>query len=266
MQITHLLETIRLKFNPEENFITIYNLNLHLERLLKSLLNLNFKPPIMLIRRDFQDINLTDKFYTLILDYISKEIKNYFSENFSINNIVINFFNGSFNYNNQEKNIYKLRLIYDIDGNIKSDISIYERFLENNIIFFSISKNFQINCKDRKWQYKFFPREEINLKKLINTDSERVSENKLDEIIWTNEKNEICEGSFTNIFLRKEKTWITTHLDSNLLNGTMRKILINELKASEEKCYIENIILADEIILCNSMIGKAKAKLINKIN
>lgn len=161
MQITHLLETIRLKFNPEENFITIYNLNLHLERLLKSLLNLNFKPPIMLIRRDFQDINLTDKFYTLILDYISKEIKNYFSENFSINNIVINFFNGSFNYNNQEKNIYKLRLIYDIDGNIKSDISIYERFLKI-ILFSSVSvKIFKLTAKIENGSINSFPERKL---------------------------------------------------------------------------------------------------------
>jgi branched-subunit amino acid aminotransferase/4-amino-4-deoxychorismate lyase len=41
----------------------------------------------------------------------------------------------------------------------------------------------------------------------------------------------------------------------------MRKILINELKASEEKCYINDLISADEIIICNSMLGKVKAEL-----
>jgi len=241
MQITQLLETIRLKHNPEESSVIIFNLNLHTERLLKSLLELKFEV------KDHLEIHKN----------LFNKINNYFSKP------EIKIYNGSFNYDNQEKNIYKLRLLYNIDGEIEIEISIYERFLENNVIHFSLSKDFKINSKDKQWQYKFFPREETNLKKLLNNHTELFSENSLDEILWTNEKNEICEGSFTNLFLRKKNIWITPHLESNLLNGTMRKILMSELKASEEKCYIDELSSADEIIFCNSMIGKAKAELIN---
>jgi branched-subunit amino acid aminotransferase/4-amino-4-deoxychorismate lyase len=43
----------------------------------------------------------------------------------------------------------------------------------------------------------------------------------------------------------------------------MRKILINELEASEKKTSIYDLETADEIILCNSMLGKVRAELIN---
>ena len=190
----------------------------------------------------------------------------------------IQTFIGSFNYDNQEKNIYKLRLIYNIDGEIKREISLYERFLENNIIKFTIAKNFKINSEDKKWKHKFFPRGEISLNNLIsletrchelNTNINHLNKNTISlpdinqELIWTNEKDEICEGSFTNIFFRKDNQWLTPHIDSSLLNGTMRKILINELKASEKKTFIYDLETADEIILCNSMLGKVKGELIN---
>jgi hypothetical protein len=265
MQINQLLETIRLKYNPEENIITIFNLNLHTERLLHSITELNFKinenseKSLMFFSKDLSNSTLLDK-----------AIKN-----FNLTDSNIRTFTGSFNYDNQEKNIYKLRLIYNIDGEIKSEISLYERFLENNILKFTIAKNFKINSEDKKWKHKFFPREDISLDKLISLEaSDRDLNTNIDhlknttalpytnhELIWTNEKDEICEGSFTNIFFKKNNQWLTPHIDSNLLNGTMRKILINELKASEEKTFIYDLETADEIILCNSILGKVRAEL-----
>ncbi|MFZ4085471.1 MAG: aminotransferase class IV [Vampirovibrionia bacterium] len=289
MQINNLIETIRLKYNPEENIITIYNLNLHTERLLNSIAELNFKINKKYIKADLESKTLTEYFYKSILEYISEKLLIFFTENFhnidfldkKINNFNLTDYNiqtftGSFNYDNQEKNIYKLRLIYNIDGEIKREISLYDRFLENNIIKFTIAKNFKINSEDKKWRHKFFPREEISLNNLIsletrrnelNTNVNHVNKNTISlpdinhELIWTNEKDEICEGSFTNIFFRKNNQWLTPHIDSNLLNGTMRKILINELEASEKKTSIYDLETADEIILCNSMLGKVRAEL-----
>jgi branched-subunit amino acid aminotransferase/4-amino-4-deoxychorismate lyase len=63
------------------------------------------------------------------------------------------------------------------------------------------------------------------------------------------------------MFFRKNNQWLTPYIDSNLLNGTMRKILINELKASEKKTSIYDLEKADEIILCNSMLGKVRGEL-----
>ena len=266
MQINQVLETIRLKYSPEENIITIFNLNLHTERLLNSITELNFKinenseKSLMFFSKDFSNSVLLDK-----------EVIN-----FNLTDSNVRTFTGSFNYDNQEKNIYKLRLIYNIDGEIKREISLYDRFLENNILKFTIAKNFKINSEDKKWKHKFFPREEISLNNLIsletprdelNTNINHLNKNTISlpdinqELIWTNEKNEICEGSFTNIFFRKNNQWLTPHIDSNLLNGTMRKILINELEASEKKTSIYDLETADEIILCNSMLGKVRGEL-----
>jgi branched-subunit amino acid aminotransferase/4-amino-4-deoxychorismate lyase len=41
----------------------------------------------------------------------------------------------------------------------------------------------------------------------------------------------------------------------------MRKILINELEASEKKTFIYDLETADEIILCNSLLGKVRGEL-----
>jgi branched-subunit amino acid aminotransferase/4-amino-4-deoxychorismate lyase len=67
MQINNLIETIRLKYSPEENIITIFNLNLHTERLLNSITELNFKinenseKSLMFFSKDFSNIALLDE-------------------------------------------------------------------------------------------------------------------------------------------------------------------------------------------------------------
>ena len=45
----------------------------------------------------------------------------------------------------------------------------------------------------------------------------------IDEFIYLNERNEVCEGTITNIFVKKAGQWITPPLSSGCLPGVLRR-------------------------------------------
>lgn len=85
---------------------------------------------------------------------------------------------------------------------------------------------------------------------------------KIDEVIFQNEKGEITEGSFTNIFVKIKGELITPSIESGLLPGTLRQSLIGQGKAKEKILTLKDLQSADEIYVGNSVRGLIKAKLI----
>lgn len=78
----------------------------------------------------------------------------------------------------------------------------------------------------------------------------------LDEIIFLNEKNHICEGSRTNIFMDfGSGILLTPSSSSGLLNGTLRAQLINQKKAKEIIIKAEDLLDEPKIYLGNSLRG-----------
>ena len=45
----------------------------------------------------------------------------------------------------------------------------------------------------------------------------------LDELIYLNERKEVCEGTITNIFVKKGNQWLTPPLTSGCLPGVLRR-------------------------------------------
>jgi para-aminobenzoate synthetase/4-amino-4-deoxychorismate lyase len=80
-----------------------------------------------------------------------------------------------------------------------------------------------------------------------------------DEVIFFNERNELTEGAISNIFLRYDQQWFTPPVASGLLPGIWREKMMRELNAVERVTYSEYLKDADEIILGNSVRGKAIA-------
>ena len=76
-----------------------------------------------------------------------------------------------------------------------------------------------------------------------------------------NKKGEVTEGSFTNIFYKKNGQWYTPAIISGLLDGIFRQKLIKE-GAVEKVTTMNELIGAEEIILVNSVRGKIRAKLV----
>ncbi|MFZ7120291.1 MAG: aminotransferase class IV [Eubacteriaceae bacterium] len=79
-----------------------------------------------------------------------------------------------------------------------------------------------------------------------------------DETIFLNTKDNLCEGSMSNIFFIKNKKVYTPATDCGLLPGIMREKIIDTIVKMQMDCEegyykIENLLLAEEVFICNSI-------------
>jgi para-aminobenzoate synthetase/4-amino-4-deoxychorismate lyase len=81
-----------------------------------------------------------------------------------------------------------------------------------------------------------------------------------DEVIFRNERGEITEGSFTNVFVERGGKLVTPPLSCGLLPGTLREQLLQEGKASEAVLTLRDLETADKIYLGNSVRGLVRAE------
>jgi para-aminobenzoate synthetase/4-amino-4-deoxychorismate lyase len=81
----------------------------------------------------------------------------------------------------------------------------------------------------------------------------------VDEVVYLNERDELCEGSRTSIFLKQKGRLLTPALSSGLLPGTLRAQLIAEGRALEAVLTIDDLRAADAVYLGNSVRGLVPA-------
>lgn len=85
-------------------------------------------------------------------------------------------------------------------------------------------------------------------------------ENKLNDCLVLNTKNNIADSTITNVFIIKNELIITPALTEGCINGVMRKYLLKKLQDSgyriQESCIsIFDIENADEVFLSNAING-----------
>lgn len=83
----------------------------------------------------------------------------------------------------------------------------------------------------------------------------------VDEVLFLNERDELAEGSITNVFIGKDGKLLTPALSSGLLPGTLRAELIATGKAEEAVLTLADLHAADDIWLGNSVRGMIRAEL-----
>lgn len=81
------------------------------------------------------------------------------------------------------------------------------------------------------------------------------------ETIFFNQKNELTEGTITNIFIKKKKKLYTPQLSCGLLPGVLRQHLLKKNKAVEKILYRRDLEKADKIYVGNSVRGLVPIKL-----
>jgi para-aminobenzoate synthetase/4-amino-4-deoxychorismate lyase len=86
----------------------------------------------------------------------------------------------------------------------------------------------------------------------------------LDEVVFLNERGELTEGSFTNLFLEVGGKLVTPPLSSGLLPGTLRAELIAEGKAEEQVLALADLRSAKAIWLGNSVRGLIRAEWVDR--
>ena len=75
------------------------------------------------------------------------------------------------------------------------------------------------------------------------------------EVLFLNEKGYLSEGSMSNIFIIKDKEIYSPSIKCGLLPGIVRNFLIKEYKIIEKELTLEDIMMADEIFITNSLLG-----------
>ncbi len=83
------------------------------------------------------------------------------------------------------------------------------------------------------------------------------------DVVFVNERNELTEGSFNNLFIRKGDCWYTPPLECGLLPGIQRQNLLESptIRAVEKRLYLDDLRGADEIFLTNAVRGVVKVEL-----
>ena len=83
--------------------------------------------------------------------------------------------------------------------------------------------------------------------------------------IYYNERNEITEGAYYNVFFIKDNRIYTPPLN-NILNGIVRQNIINNFDITEKKIYKSDLITFESIFITNSLQEIRSIEKINNLN
>ena len=153
----------------------------------------------------------------------------------------------------------KVRLTLEKNGNIS--ISAIE--ITKNISEFTCIISKKTTNSNNKFLYH---KTTANNRKFYDQERQQLEKkHPINEVIFTNEKGELTEGSFTNIFIEQKENpnkLFTPPIKCGLLNGTLRQSLISQGKAQEKTIFPNDLRTAKKVFLGNSIRGLVHAKII----
>ncbi len=145
---------------------------------------------------------------------------------------------------------FKLKLQLDKSGDFITEITKYP-YLPSEIKIMLSEK--RIDPLDKFQYFKTTNR------KMYEEELEAYSSEGFFEVIFLNRNEELAEGSFTNIFIRKRDLWYTPTLIAGILPGIYRNEFIKKTESIKEiPLHINDLYEADEILLTNSVRGEIK--------
>ena len=83
----------------------------------------------------------------------------------------------------------------------------------------------------------------------------------VDEFIYINERNEVCEGTITNIFVKVAGHWLTPPLSSGCLPGVLRRKKIEDASCKVKIVTLSDLQGAEKITVGNALRGEIEAVL-----
>ncbi|MBC6402027.1 MAG: aminodeoxychorismate synthase component I [Hyphomonadaceae bacterium] len=87
--------------------------------------------------------------------------------------------------------------------------------------------------------------------------------NGCDELVFFNARGELCEGSFTSLFIERDGRLLTPSLSCGLLPGILREELVSTGKAAETVLRPDDLGTANAVYVGNSLRGLMRADLIS---
>ena len=102
-------------------------------------------------------------------------------------------------------------------------------------------------------------RHKTSWRELFEQEHARAAAFGCDEVLFLNERDEITEGSRTNVFARTGGSLVTPPLSCGLLNGCLRQDLIEAGECTEAILHPDDLNCADAIYVGNSLRGLIRA-------
>ncbi|NOX26104.1 MAG: aminodeoxychorismate synthase component I [Deltaproteobacteria bacterium] len=99
------------------------------------------------------------------------------------------------------------------------------------------------------------------LRELYNKERQRAGRDGLYEIIFCNERQEITEGTISNIIIRHQGRFLTPPIECGLLPGIGRQMLIEGRQIWEEVLTPADLYAAESIYFLNSVRGLVEVRL-----
>jgi para-aminobenzoate synthetase/4-amino-4-deoxychorismate lyase len=90
---------------------------------------------------------------------------------------------------------------------------------------------------------------------LYDSERERARACGCQEALFLNHLGRVTEGAITNVFARFGDPWVTPPVTDGLLPGIWRADFLRETRAVERSLTLDELLLADEIVLGNSVRG-----------
>ncbi|OVZ59690.1 hypothetical protein CDO44_11200 [Pigmentiphaga sp. NML080357] len=75
------------------------------------------------------------------------------------------------------------------------------------------------------------------------------------DLLYLNERDELCEGSRTNVYVLLDGLWITPPISCGLLPGVQREALLDEEKVREAVVTRDSLVRAQGLRLSNALRG-----------
>jgi len=90
---------------------------------------------------------------------------------------------------------------------------------------------------------------------LYQSEYKKAHEEGYFDVLFQNERGEVTEGAITNIYIKQNDILCTPPVESGLLNGVYRQMMLEEGRVREKAFTLENLMNAEEIYISNSVRG-----------
>lgn len=138
-----------------------------------------------------------------------------------------------------------LRVLLSFDGSFETE---YKPLIEHSTNKIEISAQ-KVNSKEQFLYHKTTNRP------WYKAAFEKIKAQEVYDVIFLNEKDELTEGARTNILLQIDGRLYTPKISSGLLNGVMRRIMLEQNKCEEKVLTLNDLNKAQKIFCINSVRG-----------
>ena len=143
----------------------------------------------------------------------------------------------------------RVRLVLSRDGAIETSVAAFARDPREKIWRVALARQ-KFDSRDPLLRHK-------TTRRALYEDA--LAASGADEVIFLNERDEVCEGARTNIFVEREGLLLTPRAESGLLPGVLRAHLVRQGRAREKILRLDD--LAGYFWIGNSLRGLLSARL-----